>query len=57
MDGIQDVTVMQNFETQAIKTLELTKKLLEGGSVDEVNYVALDVVTPENIDDFTLPEW
>jgi ribose transport system substrate-binding protein len=57
MDGIQDVTVMQNFETQAIKTLELTKKLLEGGSVDEINYVALDVVTPENIDTFTLPEW
>ena len=56
-DGIQDVTVMQNFETQAIKTLELTKTLLEGGTVDEVNYVSLDVVNLKNIDDFTLPEW
>ncbi|MGM0432130.1 MAG: sugar ABC transporter substrate-binding protein [Spirochaetota bacterium] len=56
-EGIQDVTIMQNFETQAKRTLELTKTLLEGGEVDSVNYVALDIVTQENIDDFTPPEW
>ncbi len=56
-DGIQDVTVMQNFEAQAKKTLELTKTILDGGTVDAINFVPLDVVTLKNIDTFTPPEW
>jgi len=55
--GVQSVTIMQNFETQVQKTLELTNDLLAGKKVDAVNYVPLDIVSLENIDDFTPPEW
>ena len=55
--GDQAITVMQNFEAQAIKTLELTKTLLEGGTVEKINLVPLDLVSIDNIDTFTAPEW
>ncbi len=56
-NGDQDVTIMQNFETMAQTTLELTRTALDGGDVDPINFVDLDVVTADNIDNFTLPEW
>lgn len=55
--GEQSVTIMQNFETQAQKTLELSRALLEGGEVEAINLVPLDTVTIDNIDEFTTPEW
>lgn len=55
--GEQSITIMQNFETQAKKTLELARTLLDGGTVEEVNMVPLDIVGLDNIDDFTVPEW
>jgi ribose transport system substrate-binding protein len=55
--GDQGVTIMQNFETFAKKTLEFTKKIIEGGSVKAVNFIPLDIVNKDNIDTFTAPEW
>lgn len=55
--GEQSVTIMQNFETHVKKTLEMTKTILEGGSVEAVNFIPLDIVSMDNIDEFTPPEW
>lgn len=55
--GEQSVTIMQNFETFAIKSLEMTKTLMDGGEVTAVNFVPLDIVSLDNIDSFTAPEW
>ncbi len=56
--GEQSVTIMQNFETFAIKSLEMTRTILDGGKIDTpVNFVPLDIVSLENIDQFTPPEW
>jgi len=55
--GKQSVTIMQNFEAFAKLTLEMTKTILEGGTVEPVNFVNLDIVNLSNIDNFTPPEW
>ena len=56
--GEQSVTIMQNFETFAMKSLEMTRTILDGGKIDTpVNFVPLDIVSLENIDQFTPPEW
>jgi ABC-type sugar transport system substrate-binding protein len=55
--GTQTVTIMQNFEAMAKKTLELAKAKLSGEEVEAVNFMPLDIVSLENIDDFTPPEW
>lgn len=56
-EGKQYATIMNNFEAQAIMSLELATKCFAGESVDSVNYTVPDVVTLTNIDDFTVPEW
>jgi ABC-type sugar transport system substrate-binding protein len=56
-NGEQSVTIMQNFETFAKKSLEITQTLLKGGQVQAVNFVPLDIVSLKNIDSFTAPEW
>lgn len=56
-DGTQAASIAQNFETFAIKTLELTKDILDGKEIEPVNFIPLDIVTQENIDTFTAPEW
>ncbi|PIE35679.1 hypothetical protein CSA56_03235 [candidate division KSB3 bacterium] len=55
--GTQSVTIMQNFEAMAKKALELAKAKLNGEEVEAVNFMPLDIVSLDNIDDFTPPEW
>ena len=55
--GTQTVTIMQNFEAMAKKTLALAQAKLNGEEVEAVNFMPLDIVTLDNIDDFTPPEW
>ena len=55
--GKQSVTIMQNFEAFAKLTLKMTKTILDGGTVEPVNFVNLDIVDLSNIDNFTPPEW
>lgn len=56
-DGVQFATVMNNFETDATTSMELAKKVLAGEKVESDNYVQADIVTIDNINDFTMPEW
>lgn len=55
--GDQAVTIMQNFEKFAELSLQFAKTKIEGGSVEAVNFVPLDIVGNDNIDQFTAPEW
>jgi ABC-type sugar transport system substrate-binding protein len=56
-DGDQSVTIMQNFENMTTKSLELARKVVDGGTVEQQNYIPLDIVSIDNIDTFTAPEW
>lgn len=56
--GTQTVCLMQNFETMAMTSMDLCRKLLDGETLEsEINYIAWDTVTIDNIDTFTYPEW
>lgn len=55
--GKQGATIMQNFENMSRKSLELAKSMLDGNSVEPVNFIPLDIVTLDNINQFTPPEW
>lgn len=55
--GEQSVTIMQNFENMSKKSLELARKVLDGQKVEAVNFIPLDIVNKDNIDQFTAPEW
>ncbi len=56
-EGKQSVTIMQNFENMAKKTLGFARSIMDGQKVDKVNFVPLEIVDLGNIDDFTAPEW
>ncbi len=55
--GEQSVTIMQNFENMAKKSLELARKVIDGEKVEPLNFIPLDIVNKDNIDNFTPPEW
>ncbi len=56
-DGKQYATIMNNFEAQAKLSMELAVKWFAGEKVEKVNFTTPDVVTKDNIADFTVPEW
>jgi ABC-type sugar transport system substrate-binding protein len=56
-EGTQAVTIAQNFEAHAELCLKLTNDMLEGKTIEPVNFIPLDIVSLENIDTFTYPEW
>lgn len=55
--GTQSVCISQDFSKQAQKILEVVRKVADGEEFEVVNYIPLDVVTPENVDTFAYPEW
>jgi len=55
--GDQAASIAQNFETFAMKAMELTRAILDGETIEPVNFIPLDIVTLDNIDTFTTPEW
>ncbi len=55
--GEQAASIAQNFETFAKKALELTRDMLDGKEIEVVNFIDLDIVTLDNVDTFTAPEW
>lgn len=55
--GDQSVTIMQNFENMAKKSLECARKTIDGEKVEQTNFIPLDIVNKDNIDTFTAPEW
>jgi len=56
-EGVQAVSIMQNFDVLTYTALELTDKLLAGEEVPEINMPQWGIVTAESIDTFTEPEW
>ncbi len=56
-DGTQYATIMNNFETDSIDSLELALRVMAGEKVPSDNYIQMDIVTLANINDFTTPEW
>lgn len=55
--GDQSVTIMQNFTNMAKKSLELARNVIDGKTVEAKNFIPLDIVTKDNMDTFTAPEW
>jgi ribose transport system substrate-binding protein len=55
--GTQAVSLAQNFETMACTEMELIKTVLGGGTVEPINYIVWETVSPETIDSLTYPEW
>lgn len=56
-DGTQYATIMNNFESDCTLSMELCQKVMAGETVDSDNYIQMDIVTLDNINDFTTPEW
>ncbi|MCL2864758.1 MAG: sugar ABC transporter substrate-binding protein [Lachnospiraceae bacterium] len=56
-NGTQALSVGQSFTNMATESLRLARVLLEGGTVDSINYIPLDMVTIETIDNFVEPDW
>lgn len=56
-DGTQYATIMNNFETDSLDSMTLAQKVLNGEEVPSTNFIKMDIVTLDNINDFTAPEW
>ena len=56
-DGTQYATIMNNFETDSVDSMTLAVKALKGEEVPSTNFIKMDIVTLDNINDFTAPEW
>ena len=55
--GTQALSVGQSFTNMADESLRLARVVLEGGTVEVDNWIPLDMVTIESIDDFVEPDW
>ncbi len=53
-DGYAQVLVGQRPYEMGEKAMDILKELHEGKKVKEITYVGLDVVTPDNVDKFTM---
>jgi ribose transport system substrate-binding protein len=55
--GTQALSVGQSFTNMARKSLENAKTMLEGGRVEKLNWIPLDMVTRDTINNFVEPDW
>ena len=55
--GDQSVTIMQNFTNMSKKSMALARDVLNNKIVVKTNFIPLDIVSLDNIDEFTSPEW
>lgn len=56
-DGEQDLCIGQSFAQMTQDAFGLITKILKGEEHEDVIWTALDVVTPETINNFPWPEW
>jgi len=56
-DGTQALSVGQSFTNMAKQSLQNARTLLDGGSVDAVNIIPMDMVTLDNVETLPWPEW
>jgi len=57
MDGTQNVCISQNVVNISIKALEVIRDAADGKDYDAENYVPLDIVTADNVEELPYPEW
>ena len=55
--GTQNVCISQNVVNISLKALETIRKAADGEEYEAENYVPLDIVTAENVDELPYPEW
>ena len=55
--GTQNVCISQNVVNISVKTLEVVEKAVKGEEFEAENYIPLDIVTADNIEEFPYPEW
>jgi len=55
--GTQALSVGQSFTNMANESLRLARIVVEGGSVPIENFIPLDMVTLDTIDNFVEPDW
>lgn len=55
--GTQSVCISQNVVNISTKTLEVIRAAADGEEFDAENFIPLDVVTIDNVDDLPYPEW
>ena len=56
-DGVQALSVGQSFTNMALKSLENARTMLDGGTVEKINWIPVDMVTIDSIDSFPWPAW
>ncbi len=56
-DGTQNVCISQNVINISLKAMEVIRDAADGGNYEAENYVPLDVVTPDNVEELPYPEW
>ncbi len=56
-EGTQSVTISQNFTNMTKKSLELARDKIAGKTVEQINFIPLDVISQANISQFPTPEW
>ena len=55
--GLQDISLMQNFDTMTNACLALMAQAIQGQTVPSTTMPPWDIVTSETINTFTAPEW
>jgi len=55
-DGLQALSVGQNYTNMIKRSLQNARALLDGGTVPQVNIIPMDLITPDTIDNFNFPD-
>ena len=56
-DGTQNVCISQNVVNISLKALEVIRNAADGKEYEAENYVPLDIVTKDNVEELPYPEW
>ena len=56
-DGTQSVCISQNVVNISLKALEVIRNAADSKNYDAENYVPLDIVTADNVEELPYPEW
>ena len=55
--GTQNVCISQNVVNISVKTLETIRNAADGADYEAENFIPLDIVTLDNVEDLPYPEW
>lgn len=55
--GTQSVCIGQSFSNMVLQSFDCIKAVVEGTDYEEINWIPLDTVTADNVNDLPYPEW